>query len=125
MECKVNGVKVFDLSDFFEQETGKVRIDALSPGNMIFSEGFHQALLKRTSKRLFDVIASALLLLVTWPIMLVTAVAISFESGFRDPILYRQIRVGKDEQPFQVFKFRSMRVDAERDGVSALGGAKR
>ena len=118
LDCKVNGVNVLDLSNFFEQETGKIRLDALRPGSMIFSDGFQQLVLKRISKRLFDIAASSLLLLLTWPIMLLTVLAISLESGFREPILYRQIRVGKDEQPFEVLKFRSMRVDAEHDGVA-------
>ena len=118
LDCKISGVNIVDLFNFFEQETGRIRLDTLGPGNIIFSDGFQQAVLKRISKRAFDIAASSLLLLLTWPIMLLTVLAISFESGFREPILYRQVRVGKDEQPFEVLKFRSMRVDAEHDGVA-------
>jgi lipopolysaccharide/colanic/teichoic acid biosynthesis glycosyltransferase len=53
---------------------------------------------------------------VTWPVMLLTAIAIMLEDGPRAPILYRQRRVGLDGRGFDVLKFRSMRVDAERDG---------
>jgi len=116
LECKVRGVEVSNFLTFYERETGKIHLDDLCPSNMIFSDGFHQAGIKSTSKRLFDVLASLLLLLLTWPVMLLAALAIWMESG--GPILYRQERVGKDEQVFQVLKFRSMRVDAERDGVA-------
>ena len=118
LECKVNGVEILDLLTFFERETGKIKLDALNPGSLIFSDGFHQAVLKRTSKRLFDILASALILSLTWPVMLITAIAIWMESGFKGPILYRQERVGRNEKIFQVIKFRSMHVDAERNGVA-------
>lgn len=118
LECKVRGVEITDFLTFYERETGKIRLDDLRASSMIFSDGFHQAGIKSTSKRLFDVFASTLLLMLTWPVMLLTALAIWLESGCRGPILYVQERVGKDEQVFNVLKFRSMRVDAERNGVA-------
>jgi len=118
LECKISGVHVVDLLMFFERETGKIRLDALQPSNMIFSDGFHQAVLKTTSKRLFDIFATLLLLSFTWPIMLLTALAIWLESGGRGPVFYLQERVGKNERLFKVIKFRSMRTDAERDGIA-------
>lgn len=118
LECKISGVQIIDMLTFFERETGKIRLDALQPSSLIFSDGFHQAVLKTTSKRLFDIVASLLLLGLTWPIMVLTALAIWIEAGGRGPILYRQERIGKNERPFQVIKFRSMRVDAESDGIA-------
>lgn len=118
LECKINGVEVTDLSTFCERETGRINLSALHPSSMIFSDGFHQAVLKTTSKRLFDILASLLLLLVTWPIMLLTAAAIWIESGGRGPVFYCQERVGKNDRLFKVIKFRSMRTDAEQDGVA-------
>lgn len=118
LECKVRGVEITDFLTFYERETGKIRLDDLRASNLIFSDGFHQVGLKNTSKRLFDVLASLLLLSLTWPVMLLAALAIWLESGCRGPILYVQERIGKDEQIFKVLKFRSMRVDAERDGVA-------
>jgi exopolysaccharide biosynthesis polyprenyl glycosylphosphotransferase len=67
---------------------------------------------------LFDIVASLLLLALTWPVMLVAALAIWIESGGRGPILYRQTRVGFNGRLFEVIKFRSMRVDAEKDGIA-------
>ena len=60
----------------------------------------------------FDLAASLVLLALTWPILLLAALAIGLESGFREPILYRQIRVGQHDRPFSILKFRTMRVDA-------------
>lgn len=118
LECKVNGLQITEFLTFFERETGKIRLDALQPSSMIFSDGFQQALLQALSKRLFDVGAAIILLTITWPIMLLVALAIWIESGFRGPILYRQERVGKNEKIFRVIKFRSMRSNAEQDGIT-------
>jgi exopolysaccharide biosynthesis polyprenyl glycosylphosphotransferase len=71
---------------------------------------------RRLSKRLFDLIAASALLLVAWPIMLLVAACIWLESG--SPIFYRQTRVGENGQYFEIAKFRSMRNDAEKDGVA-------
>lgn len=70
------------------------------------------------TKRLFDIVASTLVLLVTSPVMLATAIAIKMDDG--GPVLYRQKRLTKDGRVFEVLKFRSMRVDAEKDGVARL-----
>jgi len=71
-------------------------------------------MLRAAIKRVCDIVFAALILAVTWPIMLITALAIRFES--RGPMLYRQERVGLNGVPFNVIKFRSMRTDAEKDG---------
>ena len=67
-------------------------------------------------KRAFDIIASLVLLSLTWWIMLLAALAIVVEDGM--PVLFRQERVGRYGQGFHVLKFRSMRTDAEKDGVA-------
>ncbi len=69
-------------------------------------------------KRLTDIVFSALGLLVLSPIMLVTAIAIKATDG--GPVFYKQTRLTKNGKHFQVLKFRSMRVDAEKDGVARL-----
>jgi len=69
-------------------------------------------------KRLFDIVSSGLVLLVVSPIMLVTAIAIKATDG--GPVFYKQRRLTKDGREFNVLKFRSMRVDAEKDGVARL-----
>ncbi|GAB4507901.1 MAG: TIGR03013 family PEP-CTERM/XrtA system glycosyltransferase [Sulfuricaulis sp.] len=115
LACKLAGVDVVDLPSFFERETGQVQIDSLNPSWMIFSDGFRKSPLKDMSKRAFDVTASSVLLLLTLPVMLITALLVWLESG--KPIFYRQERVGEHGHGFQMLKFRSMRQDAERDGI--------
>jgi sugar transferase (PEP-CTERM system associated) len=116
LDCRLAGVEVIDLVSFLERETGRVHLDVLNPSWIIFSEGFRRDGLRQATKRAFDIVASFALVLVTWPVMLLTAVGIKLEEGIRAPILYRQRRVGLDGRDFDVLKFRSMRVDAERDG---------
>ncbi|MDZ7622542.1 MAG: sugar transferase [Candidatus Competibacteraceae bacterium] len=125
LTCKIEGVSISNFLNFFERETGKIQLDALRPSNMIFAEGFQKALFNRTAKRLFDLVASLLLLAVAWPFMLLAASAIWIESGGRGSILYRQARVGRNDHPFDLIKFRSMRGDAEqgRQRPSGLGEA--
>lgn len=116
LECKMQGVMISSFLSFFERESGKIELDALRPSNLIFADGLHAALLKRCAKRLFDLIACLILLAMTWPIMLLATLAIWIEAGGRGPILYRQVRVGRKDQVFEVIKFRSMQVNAEKDG---------
>jgi sugar transferase (PEP-CTERM system associated) len=115
LECKLEGINVTDLSTFFERETGHVQLDSVNPSWMVFSDGFCRTSSRNLIKRLFDVASSALLVVLTLPVFVVTALLIVFESGA--PIFYRQVRVGECGRPFGVLKFRSMRTDAERDGV--------
>jgi sugar transferase (PEP-CTERM system associated) len=116
LECRLEGVEITDLVSFLERETGKVRLDVLNPSWMIFSEGFRQGRLHAGLERAFDVLASAILLSVAFPIMVLTALAIKITEGPNATIFYRQVRVGQHGRPFKLLKFRSMREDAERDG---------
>ncbi len=73
---------------------------------------------QRAAKRLIDLVCSFLLLVIASPFMLVTAAAIKLYDG--GPVFYRQIRCTRDRKEFHILKFRSMRVDAEKDGVARL-----
>jgi len=114
LERKLNGTNVIDLPTFFERETGRVQLESLNPSWLIFSDGFRTGTFKNMAKRMFDICASVSLLLITLPVMLLTALLIWLESG--RPILYRQERIGAFGRSFQLLKFRSMRADAEADG---------
>lgn len=114
LECKLAGIKVIDSSTFFEREMSQIRVNSLNPNWLVFGGGFDQSGLRITIKRLFDVIASLALLLLTLPIMLLTALCIYLQD--RTPVFYRQERIGLEGQPFTVLKFRSMRLDAEKSG---------
>ena len=115
LECKLQGVMVTDFATFWERENGKMDLDTLYPSWLIFSDGFVGGWVQATVKRGFDVVASLLLLLFSLPVLVFTAIAIKLES--RGPVFYRQERVGLNGRTFMLLKFRSMRTDAEKDGV--------
>ena len=73
---------------------------------------------QRFIKRSIDIVCSLILLVITSPIMLLTALAIKLYDG--GPILYKQVRCTRDMREFEIMKFRSMRTDAEKDGVARL-----
>jgi sugar transferase (PEP-CTERM system associated) len=116
LACVQRGISIIDLSTFFEREAGMVQLNVLDPSWLMFSGGFDYSTPRRLSKRFFDLAAAVSLLLVAWPFMLLVALLVWLEDG--SPILYRQVRVGERGQHFELIKFRSMRVDAEKDGVA-------
>ena len=118
LECRQHGVAVTDLTTFFERESGRVQLPFTDPSWLVFSGGFDATPLRQLSKRCFDLSISAVVLLLTWPFMLLVALAIRFESGAGQPIFYSQERVGVRGKPFRLAKFRSMRTDAECDGIA-------
>ena len=118
LDCRLRGINVCDVYAFVEREAGKVDVEMLNPSWMVFSDGFISTSASLVIKRAFDVVLAAVVALLTFPLMLITAGCIWVESGFRGPIFYRQVRVGKDGREFEVVKFRSMRTDAESDGVA-------
>ena len=118
LDCRMAGIEVMDILSFIERQLGRVDLKLLHPSWLIFSDGFRYGVMRVITKRIFDVVASLLVLAVAWPFMVLAAIAIFLESGGRGPIFYQQVRVGENWQLFQVTKFRSMRVDAEADGVA-------
>jgi len=114
--CAQRGIAVTDLPMFFEREAGMIKLNVVDPSALIFSGGFDHSMPRRLSKRFFDLVAASSLLVVAWPIMLIVAACVWLESG--SPILYRQTRVGESGLGFELIKFRSMRTDAEKDGVA-------
>ncbi|HEU4627630.1 MAG TPA: TIGR03013 family XrtA/PEP-CTERM system glycosyltransferase [Steroidobacteraceae bacterium] len=117
LECRLAGVTVTELTAFLERETGKVCVDLAHPSWTMYASGFRRNSWQSRLERVIDIAASLLLLAATWPVMLLTVLAIKLEDGLAAPVLYRQVRVGERGHPFQLLKFRSMREDAERDGA--------
>ena len=116
LDARLSGIDVVDLLEFLERETGKIRIDLVNPGWLIFSPGFRTSRARRVIKTTLDILVCTALLAISWPIMILIAIAIKIEDGLHAPVLYRQCRVGRSNVPFSVLKFRSMGVDAEADG---------
>jgi len=117
LDCKMSGIRVMNIMSFYEREQGIVSLDNIQPRWLIYCDGFAQGGLRTFEKRLFDLLASLMLFTVAWPFMLITALAIFLESGFKGPIFYRQVRVGENNKNFEVLKFRSMTTDAEKNGA--------
>ena len=118
IDCKFAGVKVSEILDFLERESGKVYFELLHPSWLIYSAGFRNFFFSNFLKRVFDVVCSILLLILTAPIFVATVIAIWLEDRGRDPIFYQQSRVGLMNQVFPILKFRSMKPDAEIDGAA-------
>ncbi|MBX3595621.1 TIGR03013 family XrtA/PEP-CTERM system glycosyltransferase [Sphingomonas sp.] len=115
LRIKTTGVHVNEISTFLERETGRVDLQSVNPSWLIFSDGFSSGrMLSSMSKRLFDITASLILLVLTLPLIVLSAIAIKLES--RGPAFYRQRRVGLYGQGFDIIKLRSMRQDAEIGG---------
>ena len=116
LRVKTAGVHVNDFSSFMERETGRVDLDTLNPSWLIFSDGFSSGrVLSSAVKRLFDIVASGILLVLTFPLIAIFALVVKLDS--RGPAFFRQQRVGLYGQPFTLIKLRSMRIDAESAGA--------
>lgn len=116
LRVKTAGVHVNDFSSFMERETGRVDLDTLNPSWLIFSDGFSSGrALSSAAKRVFDVAASGLLLLLTFPVIALFALLVKIDSP--GPAFFRQTRIGLYGEPFTVLKLRSMRLDAEAGGA--------
>jgi sugar transferase (PEP-CTERM system associated) len=116
LACRIRGIPVIDLAGFYERAKSEVPIDSLKASWLVYGHGFAQGTMQRIVKRAFDILCSSVLLILTSPVMLLTVLAIRLDSP--GPIIYRQERVGKGGRGFMCLKFRSMRSDAERDGVA-------
>jgi sugar transferase (PEP-CTERM system associated) len=115
LRAKTAGVSIHEFASFIERESGRVDLRSLNPSWLIFSDGFSGARrVSAVAKRIFDLVVSLVLLVVTAPVVLLAALAVKLET--RGPAFYRQKRVGLYGQPFEVIKIRSMRTDAEVGG---------
>ncbi|MFL6277581.1 MAG: TIGR03013 family XrtA/PEP-CTERM system glycosyltransferase [Blastocatellia bacterium] len=110
-----DSLTVEEMASFHERLTGKISTDMLRPSWLIFSNGSRRLRLYRRARRLADVVLATVGLLLSLPLMLLTAIAIKLDS--RGPVLYLQERVGLQNAIFKIIKFRSMRTDAEKDGA--------
>ncbi len=116
LRIKTKGVHVNDFSSFIERETGRVDLDTINPSWLIFSDGFSSGrMFSSAVKRIFDITASLVLLIVTFPVIALFAVLVKLDS--KGPAFFRQTRVGLYGEPFTLVKLRSMRTDAEKDGA--------
>jgi sugar transferase (PEP-CTERM system associated) len=114
LDFKAMGIDVVDGHMLYEEEAGRLSIDALRPSALIFSTGFRRRWITMAVKRVIDIVVSTAGLLALAPLMLTVALLIKLDSP--GPIFYRQMRVGLRGHPYMMWKFRSMSQDAEKHG---------
>lgn len=116
LKCRMAGLRVSDLPTFLERETGRLDLDVMQPSWLVFADGFQMSQgINQGVKRVFDIAASLVLICFSLWVLIPAAILVKVTSP--GPIFYLQERVGKNGMPFFLFKFRSMRNDAEKDGV--------
>jgi len=120
IKCKFRGIEVLDLHTFYEYSESKILLDDLQPNWLLFAQGFKKTRLIKFAKRIVDIAISSLGLLLSSPIIIITALLIKCES--KGPIIYKQERVGENGHIFNLFKFRSMRDDAEKHSGPVWAG---
>jgi sugar transferase (PEP-CTERM system associated) len=117
LEARLNGIEIRDMVDVYEELTGRIPVKYIGDQWLLFAEGFYLLHKEYTQKikRIMDLTISGIMLIVTAPLMALITLGVRLESP--GPILYRQVRVGKKEQNFVILKFRTMREDAEENGI--------
>jgi len=107
-------VSIEESASFYERLTGRVLLDMIRPSWLIFSSRGRRARFNEIARAAMHRIIAFVGAILSLPIAILAAILIKIES--RGPALYKQERVGKNGRPFTLMKFRSMRVDAEKDG---------
>jgi sugar transferase (PEP-CTERM system associated) len=115
LACRTRGIQVMSDVAFAEATLKRIPLELLRPSALIFDEGFRATPVTRAVKRAVDILASLAMLLLASPLILFATVGIALSDG--RPILYSQERIGRDGKLYRVWKFRSMRRDAEKGGA--------
>jgi exopolysaccharide biosynthesis polyprenyl glycosylphosphotransferase len=122
-DCEAAGVRVFSLAELRERHLSRLDIAALPVEWLATTRAAREGRVEATLRRGLDLVTALGLLVFTLPVLLGTAIAIKLDS--RGPVFYRQERVGRGGRVFQLFKFRSMVVDAEAGGGAPRWASKR
>lgn len=115
LELRMNGVAVEEAGSLIERLTGKVPLEGLNPSALIFTPGFNVRAPLRLARRLLSIMVSTVALTLCFPLIPVLILAVRLSSP--GPIFFRQVRVGYRGKPFTIYKFRTMRQDAEANGA--------
>ncbi len=111
LRIKLTSCEIEDAPKFYEELLGKIMIEDVRPGSLIFAKGFASMKSEDILKRMFDFFFALVGTLIAFPVMIITAIAVKIDSP--GPVFYKQDRVGLNGREFKVYKFRSMRTDAE------------
>jgi sugar transferase (PEP-CTERM system associated) len=112
LNCKLSGIEVLDAPTLYERLTGKLLIENITPSWFIFCHGFQLSKLIMAAKRFLDIVCSLIGILVALPFVPFIVILIAIDSP--GSVLFRQVRVGKGDKYFILYKFRTMRQDAEQ-----------
>lgn len=115
--CKMRGIDILDVPTFYEQAYHKLMLEQITPSWFLFSSGFRRTTIFVAFKRFLDIVLSLAGLAVTLPFFPLIALIIKLDSP--GPLFFSQIRSGLYEQTFRLYKFRTMRQDAEK-GTGAV-----
>jgi len=115
LSCKARGVPVTEFNSFVERQTGRIELAWLELPWLIHTPGFQFRLIDDAVKRMMDIVFSLTALVISLPVLVVAMVAIRLDSP--GPVIYRQQRVTRGGRVFWLYKLRSMRSDAERNGA--------
>jgi len=121
LNLKLMGIKIYKFSDFYEKNEEKIDVKSITEVSILYGEGFelfHNFYMQKI-KRIIDVLMAFMVLIITFPIILLSILIIKIES--RGPVFFIQERIGKGNKPFKIIKFRSMKIDAEKDGPKWAG----
>ena len=112
LECRMDGVQIEEREAMYERLTGKLAVESMRPSYLIYGRGFAKDPLTMVFKRVLDIFAASVGLLLASPICVLTAIAVKLSS--KGPVFFRQERTGQDGKSFHLYKFRTMRADAEK-----------
>jgi sugar transferase (PEP-CTERM system associated) len=112
LQCRTDGIEIIEGSTFYEMLTGKVLVKLINPSWLIFSDGFRKSRWKAAFKRIQDIVLSFVMLVLLFPLLLLTAILIKLDS--KGPVFFSQDRVGLNKEEYMMHKFRSMVQDAEK-----------
>ena len=115
LSCKARGVPVTEFNSFVERQTGRIELAWLELPWLIHTPGFQFRLIDDAVKRMMDITFSLTALIISLPVLMVAMIAIRLDSP--GPVIYRQQRVTRGGRIFWLYKLRSMRSDAERNGA--------
>ncbi|MDQ3265223.1 MAG: sugar transferase, partial [Myxococcota bacterium] len=115
LKCRISGMRVYDGAGFMERVLRRIPISQLRASELAFADELSVSAVRRFFKRVFDLAVSSVLVALASPLMALVAVAIKLDN--KGPIFYGQERVGLDGKEYKLWKFRSMRTDAEKNGA--------
>lgn len=113
LNCKLHGIEIIDAPSFFEPLMGKLMLEDIDMNWLIYSDGFRTTTLNATLKKTADVLLSLIGIILSIPFLPIIALLVKLDSP--GPVFFTQERIGLWGRKFNVYKFRTMRQDAERE----------